>query len=118
MSDQTVIGWDYENGYYHIYVTDGPLDGKVDAITIDIPSTPENDLDVQTIADALRRIARRLETRDRTKHPDAVVQNLPVTRQHDGITVDGSILLERGDVLLVDIDNGTAQKIIPLEPPR
>lgn len=60
--DPAGIGWDFEcpgSGHYHVYAVAGFLDGRMDAIVLDIPETPENDADVQSIADALRRIALR-----------------------------------------------------------
>lgn len=60
----TGIFWDYEESvtnYYHIYCIDGPLENKLSGITIDIPETSENDADIKSIVDALRRIERRQE---------------------------------------------------------
>lgn len=60
------INWDYEEGtgYYHIYAVSGQLEGRMDAVGLYVPETPENDTDVQQIVDALRRIARRVEKQE------------------------------------------------------
>ena len=59
------IGWDYEDvevePYYHIYAVNGPLDDAIDAIRIVVPQSVVNDIDVQIIVDAIRRIAEREE---------------------------------------------------------
>jgi len=54
------IGWDYETDYYHIYASAGPLDGLFPGFTLTVPETPGNDSDIQSITDALRRIAARV----------------------------------------------------------
>lgn len=56
------VAWDYEEGpnHYHVYTYAGPLDG-MESIYIDAPESIENTADVAAIAQALRRIATRLE---------------------------------------------------------
>lgn len=60
----TGISWDYEESttsYYHIYASYGVLDGKMDAICLEIPRTDENDLYIAEIVVALRKIESRLK---------------------------------------------------------
>ena len=49
--------WDYETTHYYIYATIDLLDGVLDPIFIDSPRSARNDADVQSIVDALNRIA-------------------------------------------------------------
>lgn len=57
------VAWDYEEGpnYYHVFAVNGMLDGCMESWAIEIPRSPEHDADVQSIVEALNRIARRLE---------------------------------------------------------
>ena len=48
--------WNYETTYYHIYAPSNLLDGGLDPIFIESPRSAQNDVDVQSIVDALNRI--------------------------------------------------------------
>ena len=52
---------DYETTYYHIYSKTDLLDGVLDPLFIETPQNAQNDADVQGIADALNRIASRMD---------------------------------------------------------
>jgi hypothetical protein len=54
------FAWNYETTYYHIHPKIDLLDGILDPIFLEIPRSAQNDADVQSIADALNRIASRM----------------------------------------------------------
>lgn len=58
------VAWDYESTYYHIYPQSSLLDGVFDPIIIEIPRTKQDDADVQSIVDALNRMASRRAPED------------------------------------------------------
>ena len=53
------ITWYYESTYYSIYAQTPLLDRVIDPITIEIPRSEANDVDVQNIVDALNRMVSR-----------------------------------------------------------
>jgi hypothetical protein len=58
------ISWDYEDsgkGYYHIYAVGGPLDGRMNSMCIDVPSSPKRHGEVMAIVAALQNIEASLE---------------------------------------------------------
>ena len=55
------IAWNYETTYHHIYPKIDLLDGVLDPIFIEIPRSAQNDADVQSIVDALNRMASRMD---------------------------------------------------------
>ena len=59
--NETRVAWDYESTYYHIYGQTPSLEGVINPFIIEIPRTVQADADVQSIVDALNRIASRLD---------------------------------------------------------
>jgi hypothetical protein len=55
------FAWDYETTYYHIYAATDLLDGVLDPLFIEAPRNAQNDADIQSIVDALNRIASRMD---------------------------------------------------------
>ena len=73
------IAWEYEKTYYQIYATTDLLDGALDPLFIEAHRSAQNDADVQSIVDALNRIA---SHRDWILRGEAAVEGVEGNRLH------------------------------------
>ena len=55
------VAWSYESTYYHIYAQTSLLDGVLDPVIIEIPRSERDDVDVQSVVDALNRMVSRMD---------------------------------------------------------